>query len=185
LKGEMHKQEKLNEYLEMPWHYSVAPSQWEGQNGYCAWVSELPDCSTFALTPAEALSMVAQLLPEYLKIALESQAVIPAPESRDAQSEDFGGTIVLRVPKSLHMGLKNAAKAEQTSLNQFALYALTRMVYQTNLPAVSSTKTQQLARKTSGSVKSLNGMLKKAGSQKKLSTKDMNNAVRKRVVKRS
>jgi antitoxin HicB len=124
----------LEKYLAMSWHFSVVPSEWENEKGYWACVSELPNCSTFATSQAEALSTVAQLLPAYLEAAIESNADIPIPESRDSGADDVGGTIVLRLPKSLHIGLKNAAQAEKTSLNQFALYALTKMVYQTTSP---------------------------------------------------
>src|SRR5271163_4470349 len=84
----------LAKYLAMSWHFSVTPSEWEGKKGYWACVSELPNCSTFAKTQSEALSTVAQLLPTYLKIALESKADIPVPEGRDPAADDAGGTIV-------------------------------------------------------------------------------------------
>lgn len=162
----MKTQTELDHYLNLAWHYSVAPSNWEGQKGYWAWVSELPNCSTFAPTPAEALSAVAQLLPAYLKALLESKATVPLPDSRDIDASEAGGTIVLRIPKSLHLGLKNAAKAEKTSLNQFALYALTKMVCQTTVP------TEKLA------TPSLKGMLKKA--DKPVSTGKMRETIRRR-----
>lgn len=174
----MSKQTKLSEYIEMPWHYSVAASEWEGQKGYYAWVSEMPNCSTFASTPSEALSVVAALLPSYLKVALESKTLIPRPESRDTETEDFGGTIVLRVPKSLHMGLKNAAKAEKTSLNQFALYALTRMVYQTSLPESPSSARPN-------DVRVLKGALKSPRKQREaVSTEEIRSVARKRGVRK-
>lgn len=166
----MKTQSELDQYLNLAWHYSVAPSDWEGQNGYWAWVSELPNCSTFAPTPAEALSAVAQLLPAYLKAALESRATVPLPESRDIDANEAGGTIVLRVPKSLHLGLKNAAKAEKTSLNQFALYALTKMVCQTTMPAEKFTKP------------SLKVTLKKP--DKPVSTEEMRETIRRRGAKK-
>lgn len=134
MKRDKGKKAKLKEYIDLPWHYSVAASEWEGEKGYWAWVSELPDCSTFGKSRLKALETVANLLPDYLAAALESNSPIPKPESRSLDASDAGGTIVLRIPKSLHLGIKQAAKAENTSLNQFALFALTKMVYQTNLP---------------------------------------------------
>jgi antitoxin HicB len=130
----MSKKRNLEQYLTMSWHFSVASSKWEGATGYWAWVSELPNCSTFGTTQADALSAVATMLPAYLSAALESNVAIPTPEGRDPDADEAGGTIVLRVPKSLHIGLKHAAQAEKTSLNQFALYALTKMVCQTTAP---------------------------------------------------
>jgi predicted RNase H-like HicB family nuclease len=139
----------LDKYLDMSWHFSATPSEWEGQKGYWAWVSELPDCSTFAPTQSEALSIVAELLPVYLTAALESHADIPVPEGRDPDADSAGGTIVLRIPKSLHIGLKHAAAAEKTSLNQFALYALTKVVYQTTAPSKAKSASRPAAKRTS------------------------------------
>ena len=170
----MKKKVNLGEYLNLAWHYSVTPSEWEGQKGYWAWVSELPNCSTFGATPAEALSAVAQLLPIYLKASLESNATVPVPESRDSGVDEAGGTIILRLPKSLHMGLKNAAKAEKTSLNQFALYALTKMVCQTTRPAENLPEN------------SLKGMLKRPNKPSKpVSTEMMRATVRRRGSQKS
>jgi antitoxin HicB len=130
----MTKKTKLEEFLNMPWHFCVERSEWEGEDGYWAWVSELPNCSTFGATQSEALSAVAEMLPAYLKATLRSNAAIPTPAARAAEADEVGGTIVLRLPKSLHLGLKHAAETEHTSLNQFALYALTKSVYQTTAP---------------------------------------------------
>jgi antitoxin HicB len=130
----MTKKMNLDEYLSMSWHFSIQPSEWEGEQGFWAWVSELPNCSTFGNTQSEALSTVAKLLPAYLKAAVESNASIPTPVGREPEADEVGGTIVLRLPKSLHLGLKHAARTENTSLNQYALFALTKMVYQTTVP---------------------------------------------------
>src|SRR5207253_318380 len=73
-----------------------------------------------------------------LQAALASNVNVPTPDSRDPEADEAGGTIVLRIPKSLHIGLKHAAQAEKTSLNQFALYALTKMVCQTTTPAADT-----------------------------------------------
>lgn len=124
----------------MPWHFCVEPSEWEGEKGYWAWVSELPNCSTFGRSQAEALSAVARLLPTYIKTAIRSNAVIPTPTNREAEADKVGGKIVLRLPKSLHLGLKQAADKENTSLNQFALYALTKVVCQTTAPAARTAR---------------------------------------------
>jgi antitoxin HicB len=132
----MTKRLGLKDYLEMPWHFAVEPSNWEGEKGYWAWVCELPNCSTFGRSPSDALTAVAQSLPVYLEAAIDSKSSIPIPLGHEPEIEEVGGTIVLRLPKSLHIGLKKAAETENTSLNQFALYALTKMVYQTTGPSI-------------------------------------------------
>ena len=40
--------------------------------------------------------------------------------------EDYSGKLVLRIPRSLHKELKEEAKAEGVSLNQYMLYKLAR-----------------------------------------------------------
>ncbi|MCL2638786.1 MAG: type II toxin-antitoxin system HicB family antitoxin [Oscillospiraceae bacterium] len=41
-------------------------------------------------------------------------------------AREYSGKISLRVPKTLHMELKQAAKSEGISLNQFILYKLAK-----------------------------------------------------------
>ena len=38
--------------------------------------------------------------------------------------EDYSGKLVLRIPRSLHKALKEAAKVEGVSLNQYMIYKL-------------------------------------------------------------
>ena len=38
--------------------------------------------------------------------------------------EDYSGKLVLRIPRSLHKSLKEAAKVEGVSLNQYMIYKL-------------------------------------------------------------
>ena len=40
--------------------------------------------------------------------------------------EEYSGKLVLRIPRSLHKSLKEAAAAEGVSLNQYMLYKLAR-----------------------------------------------------------
>lgn len=45
-------------------------------------------------------------LPDYLAAALESNSPILTPESRSLGASDASGIIALRIPKSLHLGIK-------------------------------------------------------------------------------
>lgn len=40
--------------------------------------------------------------------------------------EEYSGKLIVRIPKSLHKELKDAAKIEGVSLNQYMLYKLSR-----------------------------------------------------------
>src|SRR6202021_2343126 len=113
------KQIEIDRYMDLPWHYCTQASEWEGEKGYWVSVAELPDCSTFAVKLEEGLAAIPDLLREYLKVAISADAPIPTPESPDQPA--LVDKILLRVPLSLHLGVKNAAKRERTSINQFAV----------------------------------------------------------------
>ena len=120
------KKTTVDQYLQLPWHYCTEASKWEGEDGYWVSVAELPDCSAFASSLEKGLVLIPRLLREYLTVALKSKATIPLPEQ--AQETLLAGKLLLRLPASLHLGIKNAAKREGTSINQFALKALTEAV---------------------------------------------------------
>ena len=120
------KQIEIDRYMDLPWHYCTQASEWEGEKGYWVSVAELPDCSTFAVKLEEGLAAIPNLLREYLKVAISANAPIPTPENPVEPA--LVDKILLRVPMSLHMGVKNAAKQERTSINQFAVKALTEAV---------------------------------------------------------
>lgn len=71
--------------------------------------------------------------PEYL--TPEEEASLSAAEAMDDGTtislddlkrdlEDYSGRLVLRIPRSLHKALKEAAKIEGVSLNQYMIYKL-------------------------------------------------------------
>lgn len=71
--------------------------------------------------------------PEYL--TTEEEASLAAAEAMDdgttvslddlkRELEDYSGKLVLRIPRSLHKALKEAAKFEGVSLNQYMIYKL-------------------------------------------------------------
>lgn len=47
-------------------------------------------------------------------------------EELKRELEDYSGKLVLRIPRSLHKALKEAAEVEGVSLNQYMLYKLSR-----------------------------------------------------------
>lgn len=47
-------------------------------------------------------------------------------EALKRELEDYSGKLVLRIPRSLHKALKDAAEVEGVSLNQYMLYKLSR-----------------------------------------------------------
>ncbi len=80
--------------------------------------AEIDARGSVKLTAEEALSLAeAEAMDDGTAIRLE--------EFKDSL-EDYSGKLVLRIPRSLHKELKEEAKAEGVSLNQYMLYKLAR-----------------------------------------------------------
>ena len=71
-----------------------------------------------ALTPEEEVSLAeAEAMDDGSTVTLEEYK---------RQLEEYSGRLVLRIPRSLHKSLKEAAKLEGVSLNQYMLYKLAK-----------------------------------------------------------
>lgn len=70
------------------------------------------------LTPEEAASLA--------RAEAEDDGTTVALEDLKRELEDYSGRLVLRIPRSLHKALKEAADIEGVSLNQYMLYKLSR-----------------------------------------------------------
>ncbi len=70
------------------------------------------------LTEEEAASLAAAE-------AMNDGSAVSLEQLRD-ELEGYSGRLVLRIPRSLHRALKNAAELEGVSLNQYMLYKLSR-----------------------------------------------------------
>lgn len=57
--------------------------------------------------------------------AMDDGTAVSLDEFRDSLDE-YSGRLVLRIPRSLHKALKDAAAVEGVSLNQYMLYKLSR-----------------------------------------------------------
>jgi antitoxin HicB len=104
-------------YLNLPYTTELIP---EPGGGWYVGIRELPGCMTEVDSPEEALAEIGQLQREWLEIALEEGHPIPEPQDE----QEFSGKFNLRVPKSLHRKLSEAAEREGVSLNQFCSTAL-------------------------------------------------------------
>lgn len=70
------------------------------------------------LTEEEAASLAAAE-------AMDDGSAVSLEQLRD-ELDGYSGRLVLRIPRSLHRALKDAAKVEGVSLNQYMLYKLSR-----------------------------------------------------------
>lgn len=74
-------------------------------------------------TPQEAWENLMEAKKELFAEYLEAGTPIPEP-AEEQWFESFSGKLVLRMPKELHARLTAAAKANDVSLNQYIVYAL-------------------------------------------------------------
>jgi len=88
--------------------------------GYIAVAPDLPGCSAWGETEAEALGEIHHAMAAWLEAAKKAGNLIPAPTVPGSTS----GKFLMRVPKRLHADLARAAKREGVSLNQYVLYLL-------------------------------------------------------------
>jgi antitoxin HicB len=95
----------------------------EEDEGYIATVPDLPGCSAFGETSVEAVNEAGAAISTWIVAARAAGNAIPQP-SRPAALPS--GRVLLRLPKSLHASLIAGAAQEGTSLNQYAVYLLSR-----------------------------------------------------------
>ena len=141
----MGKRKDLNYYLSLPYTIQITR---EDETTWFARVVELPGCMTEGDSPEEAADLIQDALSGWLEIALEDGRSIPEPQATEA----YSGRFVVRVPRTLHQQLVEAADQEGVSLNQYINVALagrvTRLAtHKSNLPrAVTRSRTTKTAR---------------------------------------
>ena len=114
-------EESLDYYLSLPYTIEMVR---EDETTWFARVLELPGCMTEGDSPEDAAAMIRDAMAGWLELALEDGKPIPKPRS----NEEFRGKFVVRVPKSLHRDLVDAAAREAVSLNQYIATELARSV---------------------------------------------------------
>ena len=110
----------LEEYLTLPYHIEIVRDNDEENPGWVAHVIELPGCITQGDTFEELGEMIEDAMRGWIGVALEDGIPVPEPKP----DEDYSGKFVVRVPRSLHRQLAEAAEREGVSLNQFINVAL-------------------------------------------------------------
>lgn len=94
---------------------------WSAEDeGYIATCPEFPGLSAFGETREEATKEAETALELFIEEYKAKGKPLPEPTGLDA----FSGQLRLRMPKSLHRKLAEAARREETSLNQYIVYLL-------------------------------------------------------------
>lgn len=113
----------LEYYLKLPYMIEVVPLSESEGGGY---IARLPEIGRFAITgdgdtPEEAIKCLETAKRERFSEYLRKGIQIPEPKK---EKEDYSGRFVVRLPRLLHRQLAEAAKENNTSLNQYVTYLL-------------------------------------------------------------
>lgn len=104
-------------------HYPVEIHYSAEDGGFIVTFPDLPGCSAWGATEAEALNESHAAAAAWLKACKAAGNPIPEP-SPLANEADYSGRFVMRIPKRLHADLVKSAKRQGVSLNQYVLYLL-------------------------------------------------------------
>ena len=113
---------KVDEYMKLPYNYIIQPINDESGNYYYARVLEFDGCQSTGETFNDAYENIKDAMRGWIETKFENGYEVPLPIGY----EDFSGKFVVRIPKSLHYKLAVEAEQEGVSLNQYALYKLSR-----------------------------------------------------------
>lgn len=96
----------------------------EPEGGYVAQIKDLPGCLTQGETLDETIVNLNEARELWIETAYEAGDDIPLPSTDDT----YSGKLLLRMPKSLHRRLVEAAEPEGVSLNQYIVSLLSASV---------------------------------------------------------
>jgi antitoxin HicB len=113
----------LDYYMKLPYTIELRK---DPEAGWFVRVKELHGCMSQGETAQEAVAMIREAMELWLGVSLEDGLSIPEPRS----VEDYSGKFVVRVPRSLHRQLVEAAAGDGVSLNQYINVALAKTVAQ-------------------------------------------------------
>ena len=113
---------EIRKYLDLPYNFIIKEINDESGKYFYAKVLELDGCQSTGETFEEAYNNIKDAMIGWIETKLEAGYDIPQP----IKNEKFSGKFVIRIPKSLHFQLAVEAEQEGISLNQYALYKLSR-----------------------------------------------------------
>jgi predicted RNase H-like HicB family nuclease len=95
------------------------------EGGYVAHHPDLRGCIAQGDTAEEAVESLSAARQAWMEARLEDGFSVPEPR----EEPSYSGKLLLRMPKSLHQELAEAAERDGVSLNQFVVAALSRQVW--------------------------------------------------------
>ena len=109
-------------YKALPYTSILEPVNDESGSYYVGRIMEFDGCMADGDSKEEALQSLQDAMELWIETKLANGFEVPEPIGEAKTS----GKFTLRVPKSLHQRLSIEAKREGVSLNQYALYKLSR-----------------------------------------------------------
>ena len=119
-------EKNLEYYLKLPYRRELIP---EPEGGWFIRIVELPGCLSQGETVEEAHAMIEDAMRGWIETELRKGAPIPEPR----QEDQYSGKFVVRVPKTLHRKIDEAAGREGVSLNQWIITALAEAIGKENI----------------------------------------------------
>lgn len=116
-KNKKTEKESLEYYLELQYPVTIYA---DPEGGYVAQIKDLPGCLTQGETLEETMANINEARELWLETVYENDDEIALPST----DETYSGKLLLRMPKSLHRRLAEAAETENVSLNQYILFLL-------------------------------------------------------------
>ena len=113
---------KVEDFINLPYNYIIQPINDESGFYFYARILELDGCQSTGNTFEEVYENIKDAMKGWIKTKLEEGFEIPLPIGY----ENYSGKFVIRIPKSLHYKLSFEAQQEGVSLNQYALYKLSK-----------------------------------------------------------
>ena len=114
----------VDRYVELPYHITLVQDGEDDGGKWVATAEELPDCTSRGDTAEEAIAGLKDAMAEWISAALREGRDIPEPRTAASHS----GRLLLRMPRTLHAALTQAAERENVSLNQFITDSLASVV---------------------------------------------------------
>lgn len=115
---------KIEDYLSLPYHIEVVYDDSGGEPGWFARVLEFPGCMAQGRTFEDLGELIQDSMYAWIEVVLEDGETIPEPFA----DQSYSGKFVVRLPRSLHRQLAEAAQRDGVSLNAYVNVALAQAV---------------------------------------------------------
>jgi predicted RNase H-like HicB family nuclease len=105
----------IRHYLNLPYRIALIRDGTDEERPWRATVEDLPGCEARGSTAADAAAKVPAALADWVARARASGRDVPEPRG----ARDYSGRLLLRMPKTLHSELAQAAERDEVSLNAY------------------------------------------------------------------